>query len=101
MQLVPVQLAPTLLVVSHLLLQPAQFVIVVSAVSQPLVFGAVLLQSPKPGAQPEYEHVVAPRQTGPTLLLVSQATPHAPQLVVVLIGVSQPSRSGAVLSQSA
>jgi hypothetical protein len=37
----------------------------------------------------------------PVLCTVSQATPHALQLVVVLVGVSHPSLSGAVLVQSA
>jgi hypothetical protein len=37
----------------------------------------------------------------PVLWVVSHAAPHAPQLVVVFVGVSQPSLSGPVLVQSA
>jgi hypothetical protein len=37
----------------------------------------------------------------PTLVTVSHVTPHAPQLVVVLVAVSQPSVSGGVVLQSA
>jgi hypothetical protein len=43
-----------------------------------------------------------PSQLAPTLCDdVSQAVPHVAQLVVVLREVSQPSRSGAVVLQSA
>jgi hypothetical protein len=37
----------------------------------------------------------------PVLCVVSQAAPQAPQLPAVFVGVSQPSLSGAVLTQSA
>ena len=43
--------APVLWVVSHATPQPVQLVAVLSAVSQPLVLGAVVTQSPKPGLQ--------------------------------------------------
>jgi hypothetical protein len=42
-----------------------------------------------------------PSQLAPELCVVSQVTPHALQLVVESVCVSHPSRSGAVLMQSA
>jgi hypothetical protein len=45
-------------------------------------------------------HVV-PSQVAATLCVVSQASPHAEQLVIVLVAVSQPVVLGAVMSQSA
>ena len=48
MQVVPLQAAPLLLVVSQRTPQPVQLVAVVIAVSHPSVSGAVLLQSSNP-----------------------------------------------------
>jgi hypothetical protein len=98
-QLSPTQLSPVLWSVSHAFPQPAQFEVVVVGVSQPSVFGAVLLQSAKPVSQPVYVHVV-PLQPAPWLCFVSHAAPQAVQLVTVVIFVSQPSVSGAAASQS-
>jgi hypothetical protein len=69
-------------------------------VSQPLVSGALVLQSAYPEAQPAYVQVV-PLQDGISLWDVSQTLPQPAQLSTVLVGVSQPLRSGAVVVQSA
>jgi hypothetical protein len=81
---------------------PPQFDAVVICVSQPLVFGGVVLQSFQPAAQPLYLQV-APlevSQTAPVLCEVSQDWPQALH-VAAATDFSQPSRSGAVVSQSA
>ena len=49
--LVPSHVAPLLLVESHTLPHPPQLVMVLAAVSQPLVSGAVVVQFAKPGLQ--------------------------------------------------
>jgi hypothetical protein len=79
---------------------PVQFDVVERLVSQPFVSGAAVAQSAKPGSQPVYVQVV-PVHAAPTLLVVSHAAPHAPQLLVVSVGVSQPFVSGGVVLQSA
>jgi hypothetical protein len=63
-----------------------QFVVELSCVSQPLLSGAVALQSPQPDAHPPYVQVgVEPEQVVvPVACVESQVTPHAPQLVVVV-----------------
>jgi hypothetical protein len=96
-----VQLGTLLLVVSHALPQPPQLLVVVIEVSQPLVFGAAVLQSAYPLAQPPRYVQEPPTHCAPALVSVSQALPHPPQLVGVVVGVSQPSRSGAAALQSA
>ena len=70
-----------------------------TSVSHPSVSGAVVVQSPKPALHPVYVHVL-PVQPAPVLRVVSQASPQPLQLVVVFSGVSQPLRSGAVVTQS-
>jgi hypothetical protein len=97
---VPLQLAPVLCIVSQALPQPAQSVVVFVGVEQPAVFGGVGLQSAKPGSQPVYEQVELV-QDAPMLCVVSHVSPHAPQFIAPPVGVSQPSRSGAVVLQSA
>jgi hypothetical protein len=97
---VPLHAAPVLCVVSHVTPQPLQLVVVFVCVSQPSVSGAVLVQSAHPGEQLAYEQVV-PLHVAPPLCSVSHAAPQAPQLVVVMVAVSQPSGSGAVFVQSA
>jgi hypothetical protein len=99
-QVVPLHVAPVLCVASHVTAHPLQFVVVLVCVSQPLRSGAVFVQSAHPGEQPAYEQVV-PSHVAPPLCSVSQAAPHALQLVVVFVRVSHPSESGAVFVQSA
>ena len=70
------------LVMLHATPHAPQLVVVVVEVSHPLVSGAAVLQSAKPGAQLEYEHVV-PLHVGPTLREVSQTLPQPPQVVVL------------------
>ncbi len=81
------------------MLQSPQLEVDVSEVSHPFVSGAVLVQSLKFGAHDVYEHVV-PLHVAPLLWVASHAAPHALQLVVVSICVSQPLVSGGVLLQS-
>jgi hypothetical protein len=69
--------------------QAPQLVTVVRSLSQPLVLGAAMLQSPKPGLQPVYVQA-PPTQLAPVEWTVSQAAPHAPQFVMLLSCVSQP-----------
>jgi hypothetical protein len=95
-----VQVAPTLCVVSHVSPQAPQFMAPPVAVSQPSTSGAAVMQSAKPMEQPVYWHVV-PLHAAPMLWTVSHVAPHAAQLVMVLVAVSQPFVSGAVVSQSA
>src|ERR1019366_5205272 len=84
---------PTLLVVSHAMPQPVQLVTVFKRVSHATVFGGVVTQSPQPASQPEYVHDPATHDVG-VAWTVSHATPHAPQLVTVLVG-PQPASTGA------
>jgi len=87
---VPLQLAPFEFAASHALPQPAQFVVVVVAVSQPFRFGGVMLQSAKPALQLEYMQA-EPLQVGPFELVASHGMPQPPQSAVVLVVlVSQP-----------
>ena len=95
-----VQLAPTLCMVSHVSPHAPQFMAPPVAVSHPSRSGAAVLQSAKPMEQPVYWHVV-PLQAAPMLCSVSHVAPQAAQLVMVLVAVSQPFRSGADGSQSA
>jgi hypothetical protein len=69
-------------------------------VSQPLMSGAVVLQSAKPAAQPVYAHDV-PLQEAPMLWVVSQALPQPPQFVMDDRLVEQPPTFGGVVLQSA
>jgi hypothetical protein len=96
---VPVHAAPVLRVVSQVLPQPAQLAVVLVAVSQPARSGAVVVQLAKPALQLVYVHVVPPLHAAPLLARVSQARPHPEQLLVVLIGVSQPLTSVPEVSQ--
>jgi hypothetical protein len=91
---------PRLCVVSHVWPQAPQLAAPPMVVSHPSTSGGMVLQSAKPVAHPEYWQLV-PSQVAPVLWAVSHAALHAPQLLVVLVGVSQPSRFGAVVSQSA
>jgi hypothetical protein len=100
-QVVPVQAAPALWIVSQASPHALQFVTVFVRVSHPSVSGAVLaLQSAKPGEQPVYLHVV-PVHVAPVLSVVSHAAPHPPQFITVFVCVSQPFESGDVVTQSA
>jgi hypothetical protein len=92
--------APRLCTVSHVCPHAPHVVVEPVNVSQPSASGAVVLQSAHPVAQPEYSHVV-PLHVAPVLCVVSHEAPQALQLIAVLVGVSHPSRSGAVLVQSA
>jgi hypothetical protein len=56
-QVVPLQEAPTLWVVSQASPQALQFVMDDRLVEQPPTFGGVVLQSAKPVSQPVYVHV--------------------------------------------
>lgn len=69
------------------------------SVSQPSRSGAVVVQSRKLPVQPLYVHA-EPVQPDGVLCVVSHAAPHAPQFDVVFNGVSHPSMSGAVVTQS-
>jgi serine/threonine-protein kinase len=89
-----------LCVVLHAAPQAPQLLVVFVGVSQPSLSGAVLVQSAHPAAHAAYTHVV-PLQLAPELWVASHAMPHALQFVVVSVGVSHPSVSGAVLVQSA
>jgi hypothetical protein len=94
-----VQLDGVLCTVSHALPHAPQSVVVVVDVSQPSVFGGPALQSAKLGLQLEYLQVV-PSQLGPFEWSVSHLLPHPAQFVIVFVGVSQPSRSAPVVTQS-
>jgi hypothetical protein len=98
-QVVPLQLGPLLCVVSQTVPHAPQLVGDVRLLSQPSVLGGDLLQSAQPETQPVYVQLVPP-QAPPKLCVVSQETPHAPQPAAAT-GVSQPSVSGGVVSQSA
>jgi hypothetical protein len=99
MHLVPSHVAPLLFTVSQTFPHPPQFVIVLTAVSQPFVSGAVLVQSSHPVLQLVYEHLV-PSHVAPLLLTVSHARPHALQFVMEFVCVSQPAVFGAAVVQS-
>jgi hypothetical protein len=94
------QVAPVLVLVSQTFPHPPQFVTVLVCVSQPFTSVPVMSQLPQPDWQPVYVQLV-PLQPVPTLCVVSHAFPHPPQLVIVLVGVSQPAVSGAVVMQFA
>jgi hypothetical protein len=96
---VPLQLAPLLCVVSQTVPQAPQLAGDVKLLSQPSVLGGDLLQSAQPETQPVYVQLVPP-QAPPKLFEASQETPHAEQPADAT-GVSQPSVSGGVVSQSA
>jgi hypothetical protein len=98
-QPVPLQPVPVLCSVSHTVPHAPQLPGEVRLLSQPSVSGGDLLQSAQPSTQPVYEQLVPP-QVPPKLCVVSHATPHAPQPAAAT-GVSHPSVSGAVVSQSA
>jgi hypothetical protein len=91
--------APLLLVVSHTLPQPPQARMLPVAVSQPFVSAPLMSQFAYPAEQLVYEHFPALHEA-PTLLLVSQALPHAPQLLAVLSVLSQPLVFAPEVSQS-
>jgi hypothetical protein len=98
-QVVPLHVAPMLCAESHAAPHALQLAGVVVGVSQPLVSGGAVLQSAQPVSQPEYTQAV-PLHEAPLLWVVSHVSPQAPQFVA-LVEVSQPSRSGAVVLQSA
>jgi hypothetical protein len=98
-QVVPLQLAAPVFVL-HAAVHEPQLAVDESDDSQPLVLGAVVTQSAKPFAHPVYVQL-PPEQPAPVLVLVSHARPHAPQLLAVVICVSQPFVSGGVVLQSA
>jgi hypothetical protein len=89
-----------LCVVSHVALQALQLAAVFVGVSQPLVSGAAASQFAKPVSQAVYWQVV-PVHEAPWLCFVSQAAPQALQFAVVVVCVSHPLVSGAVVLQSA
>jgi hypothetical protein len=95
------QLAPALCAVSQATPQSPQFVVVVTAVSHPLVSGGVGLQSLKPALQLEYWQMGAAdvSQVVKLLCAVSQAPPQALQEFDWATD-SQPSVSGASDMQS-
>jgi hypothetical protein len=74
----PLQVAPALCAVSQASPHPEQFEGVLSEVSQPSVSGGAVSQLAHPATQLAYAQVV-PVQLSPTLWVVSQATPQAPQ----------------------
>jgi hypothetical protein len=76
---------------SPLLAQPPQFVSVRVSISQP--FASMPSQSSKPASQVVISQVVPPAHaTADVLASVLQLTPQPPQLLTVLVGVSQPLR---------
>lgn len=98
-QLSPLHAAAVALFGVHTSPHALQLLVVLVGVSQPSVFGAVVVQSAQPDAH-TYEHVV-PLQLAVATLVLPQATPHAPQLEVEVSEDSQPSVSGLALLQSA
>jgi hypothetical protein len=96
---VPLQLAAPVFVL-HALLQPPHVAVEESDDSHPFVLGAVLVQSAKPDWQPVYWQL-PPEQLAPVLVFVSHERPHTPQLVGVVVCVSQPFVSGGVVLQLA
>ena len=97
----PTHAAPVLVAVSHFTPHAPQLSTVFVGDSHPSVSGGVVLQSPKPAAQPLYVHVVPPLHAAPRLCVVSHVLPQPPHPVAPVVDVSQPSRSGAVVLQSA
>jgi hypothetical protein len=95
-----VHVGAALCAVSHVALHAPQLAAVFVGVSQPLVSGAAASQFAKPVSHPVYWHVV-PVHEAPWLCFVSHAAPQALQSVVVVVFVSQPLVSGAVVLQSA
>jgi hypothetical protein len=86
--------APWLFVVSQALPHAPQLPGVASDVSHPSVSAPPVLQSAQPGWHPLYWHTIAPpsvaTQVAPTLCVVSQTLPHAPQLPVDVFELSHP-----------
>jgi hypothetical protein len=83
--------APELWVESQATPQLPQFWTVLTAVSQPFVFGGVVLQSLKPAAQLEYVQLELPAlQVAPVLWAVSHDCPQALHVAEATC-VSQPS----------
>ncbi len=86
--------APWLCVVSQALPHAPQLPGVASDVSHPSVSAPSALQSAQPGWHPLYWQTIAPpsfvTQVAPTLCVVSQTLPHAPQLPVDVFELSQP-----------
>jgi hypothetical protein len=70
----------------HTVPHARQFDVVVMSVSQPSATPP--LQSPNPAAHDPMAHVPVPH--APVACAGAQATPHPPQSVVVVVGVSQP-----------
>jgi hypothetical protein len=68
--------------------------------SQPVVFEPDVLQFEYAADEQVYPHAVPLVQFAVATLSVPHATPQPPQLVVVVIGVSQPLLFGAAGSQS-
>ena len=94
----PLHESPPLWVVSQASPHPLQFAVVFVGVSQPFVSGAAVLQLAKPWCRIPCRGIVDPLQVSPLLCVVSHAAPHALQLDVVFVWVSQPSESGGVLA---
>src|SRR5437879_3582497 len=70
--------------------QPPQWsTLLARSASQPSVLGAVVLQSAKPVVQPEYWQLPS-LQLAPTEWFASHTLPQPPQLLVVVVVVSQP-----------
>lgn len=100
LHVVPLHEAPVLCAVSQASPHALQFEVVSIGVSHPSESGAVVVQSAQPAVQPEYWHVL-PLHEAPELCVASHVTPHALQFVIAATFVSQPSVSGAVVTQSA
>jgi hypothetical protein len=83
---------------SHAAPHAPQFATVFVGVSQPFVLRPDVSQSPQPALH-AYEHVVPVQVADPCVW--SHAAPHAPQLVIVVVGVSQPFVFVPDVSQSA
>ncbi len=96
---VPLQDRPLEWVESQMVPHAPQLVGDVRLLSQPSESGGVLLQSAQPETHPLYAHD-APLQAPPRLCVVSHELPQVLQ-VTADVGVSHPSRSGGVASQSA
>jgi hypothetical protein len=99
-QVFPSQLGVPVCVSHAAFLQAPQVDVERSELSQPFVFGEPSSQSAQFTAQPVYVHL-PPVHAAPRLVFPSHARPQAPQLDVVVVGVSQPCVSGGVGLQSA
>jgi hypothetical protein len=88
--------------VSHTLPQPVQLVGSLSDDSHPFLLSPVgSVQSAQPAVQPPVYTHLPPVHEGVPLWVASHATPQAPQLDAVFVGVSQPTRFGGGVVQSA